>query len=142
MKKRFFTIMLLLVFLGSLTGIAQAISPATMAPIALVYVNLISSDDVTRFASTQLPVYALIEGGLLSAASQADQQKLRDAGLSFQVVDPDLRSGTYYLAEDKIRAALLLILPYMVGYYLRLPMVCCSAWTHCRLMRSPRRVPN
>jgi hypothetical protein len=101
MKKRFFTVMLLLVFLGSLTSNVQALSTASIDPIALVYVNLGSSNDVTRFTSTQLPIYAFIDGGLLSAANQSDQQKLRDASLNFQVVDPELQTGTYYLAETR-----------------------------------------
>ena len=101
MKNRFFSVIVLLVLLVSLTGNAQATPPTTMVPRALVLVNLSSPDDLTRFASTQLPMYAMLEGGLLTGADRTDQQSLDEAGLSFQVLDPDLRSGIYYLAESR-----------------------------------------
>src|SRR4030066_962219 len=101
MKNRFFSVIVLLVLLVSLTGNAQATPPTTMVPRALVLVNLSSSDDLTRFASTQLPMYAMLEGGLLTGADRTDQQSLDEAGLSFQVLDPDLRSGNYSLAESR-----------------------------------------
>jgi PKD repeat protein len=101
MKNRFFTVILLLVLLVTLTGNAQATSPASTDRQALVYVNLESSDDLNRFASTQLPMYAMLDGGLLTGANRAGQQTLLDVGLSYQVLDPDLRTGKYYLAETR-----------------------------------------
>ena len=101
MKNRFFSVIVLLVLLVSLTGNAQATPPTTLGPRALVLVNLSSPDDLTRFASTQLPMYAMLERGLLTGADRTDQQSLDEAGLSFQVLDPDLRSGIYYLAESR-----------------------------------------
>jgi len=95
MKNRFVTVFMLLVFLVSLTGNAQAITLDTQA---LVYVNLGSSAALSRFASTGLPMYAMLERGLLTGADDIEQQALQEAGLSFQVLDPDLHSGTYYLA--------------------------------------------
>ncbi|MFZ2096757.1 MAG: M28 family peptidase [Anaerolineales bacterium] len=99
MKKRSFTVIFLLVLLVTLTGNAQAVTPHSIDPLALVYVNLATSDDLTRFASTRLPLYTLLEGGLLTGSDQAGQQSLQEAGLSYQVLDPDLNGGTYYLAE-------------------------------------------
>jgi len=101
MKSRSFSVILLLVLLGTMTGNAQAISPTSPDQTALVYVYLGSSDDMSRFAFTQLPMYALLDGGLLTGTNRAGQQTLREAGLSFQVVDPDLRAATYYLAETR-----------------------------------------
>src|SRR4030066_2528876 len=101
MKNRFFTVILLLIFLVTLTGNAQATFPTPADPGALVYVNLGSSDDLTRFASTQLPMYAMLDGGLLTGTDQAGQRTLSAAGLTFRVVDPDLRSGSFYLAESR-----------------------------------------
>jgi hypothetical protein len=101
MKNRFFTVILLLVLLVTLTGNAQATSPISTDRQALVYVNLVTSDDLSRFATTQLPMYVRLDGGLLTGANRASQQTLLNAGLSFQVLDPDLQSGTYYLAEAR-----------------------------------------
>jgi hypothetical protein len=61
MKNRFITVMLLLVFLVTLTVNAQATSPASTDKPALVYVDLSSPDDLTRFALTQLPIYAMLD---------------------------------------------------------------------------------
>jgi PKD repeat protein len=99
MKNRSFTVIFLLVLLVSLTGNAQAVTSHSIDPQALLYVNLATSDDLARFASTQLPLYALLEGGLLTGADLAGQQSLQEAGLSYQVLDPDLNGGPYYLAE-------------------------------------------
>jgi len=101
MKNRFFTVMLLLVFLVTLTGYAQATSPIETDKPALVYVDLRTSDDLNRFASTHLPMYTFLNGGLLTGADRAGQQRLQEAGLSFKVIDPDLRSGSYYQAETR-----------------------------------------
>ena len=101
MKNRFFTVILLLIFLVTLTGNAQATFPTPADPGALVYVNLGSSDDLTRFASTQLPMYAMLDGGLLTGTDQVGQRTLSAAGLTFRVVDPELHTGSYYLAESR-----------------------------------------
>ncbi len=85
----------------SLTSNAQATPPTATDKPALLYVVLNTSGDLNRFASSQLPLYATLEGGLLTGANQAGQQDLVDAGLSFQVLDPDLRSGTYYLVKTR-----------------------------------------
>ena len=97
MLNRFFTASLLLVLLVSLPGIAQALPLVEKVQPALVYVNLSGSDDMSRFASTQLPMYAVLERGLLTGADQAGQQTLLQAGLNIQVLDTDLNSGAYYL---------------------------------------------
>jgi hypothetical protein len=97
-KNRLLPVMLLLVLFVFLTSNAQAITPLSATQTDLVYVNLVTSDDLSHFASTQLPLFSLLEGGLLTGADQVGQQSLQEAGLSFQVIDPDLRSGTYYLA--------------------------------------------
>ncbi len=99
MKNRFITVSLLLVLLASLTGIAQATSSPAKGGPALVYVATGTSDDLTRFASTHLPLYAQLEHGLLTAADPLGQQALHAAGLSIQVLDSALRPGMYYLAN-------------------------------------------
>ena len=99
MKNRLVTVMVLLVLLVTLAGNAQAKPLATLDKPSLVYVNLSHPDDLSRFAGTQLPLYAILEQGLLTAASTAGQQDLRAAGLTIQVLDEDLFSGAYYLAE-------------------------------------------
>ena len=101
MKNRLFTVILLLFLLVTLTGNAQAISTSSPDPKALVYVKLGPNGDMSRFAATQLPMYALLEDGLLTGADKKGQQAMLEAGLSFQVVDPDLQSGTFYLAETR-----------------------------------------
>jgi hypothetical protein len=101
MKNRVFSVIFFLILLVSLTGNAQATPPAIGNPPALVYVELYRPDDLSRFASSQLPVYASLDGGLLTGANQAGQQSLVTAGLSFQVLDPDMTSGTYYLAKTR-----------------------------------------
>jgi PKD repeat protein len=101
MKNRFITIMLLLVFLVTLTGNAQAIAPASTDKPALVYVDLSAPGDLSRFTFTHLPMFSMLDGGLLTGANRAGQQSLQEAGLSFQVLDPDLHSGSYYQAETR-----------------------------------------
>jgi PKD repeat protein len=99
MNNRIFSVMLLLVLLVSLTGNAQAITPQAQGQPSLVYVRLGSVDDLTRFATTQLPMYARLAHGLLTGAGQAGQKALQDAGLTIQVLDRNLASGTYYLVS-------------------------------------------
>lgn len=101
MKSRFFSVILLMVLLVTLTGNAQATPPARTIQPALVYVGLNTSDDLTRFASTGLAMVARLDGGLLALANQAGQQSLQEAGLSYQVLDPDPHPGTYYLATTR-----------------------------------------
>jgi PKD repeat protein len=101
MKNRILSTILLLVLLVSLTGNAQAISPAMPDRTALVYVTVGSPDDLSGFASTGLPMYTQLDGALLTGADRAGQQALTAIGLNFQVIDPDLRAGTYYLAETR-----------------------------------------
>jgi hypothetical protein len=102
MKIRFITVILLLVLLVILTGSAQATSPTSTHQPALVYVDLSAPDDVSRFTSTKLPIYTLLNVGLLTGADLAGQQSLKEAGLTIQVLDPDLHSGSYYLAETRL----------------------------------------
>src|SRR4030042_1173924 len=101
MKNRFFSVMILLVLLVTLTVNAQAISISPPDQRALVYVILDSSDDLNRFASTQLPMYTMLDGGLLTGADLKDQQSLSEVGLRFQVVDSNLHTGVYYLVETR-----------------------------------------
>ena len=98
MKNRIVSVMLLLVLLVSLTSTAQAISPRVQDQAALVYVRLGTADDLTRFATTRLPLFARLAHGLLTGADQAGQQALQESGLAIQVLDPDLASNAYYLA--------------------------------------------
>ena len=99
MKSRSFSVILLLVLLGTMTGNAQANSPISPDQMALVYVYLDSSGDMNSFASTQLPMYDMLDGGLLTGTNRAGQQTLQEAGLSFKMLDNDVSTGTYYLAE-------------------------------------------
>ncbi len=101
MKNRFITVMLLLVLLVTLTGNAQATSPSLPDQPALVYVELNAQDDLSRFASTQLPLYAMLDNGLLTGADQAGQRSIQAAGLSLQVLDTNIRSASYYQAETR-----------------------------------------
>ena len=101
MKNRFITVMLLLVLLVTLTGNAQATSPTLSDQTALVYVELNAQDDLSRFASTHLPLYAMLDRGLLTGADRAGQASLLKAGLSLQVLDTNIRSGSYYQAETR-----------------------------------------
>ncbi len=99
MKKRLLNVSLLFVLLVTLSGNAQAKTITPTDQLSLVYVELGSSDDITRFVTTHLPMVALLEHGLLTIASLTGQEALQEAGLNIQVLDPDLRSGSYYLAE-------------------------------------------
>lgn len=101
MKKRFITVILLLVLLVTLTNNVQATPSLRSDPKALVYVQLASSDGMRRFTATSLPIFAEIDGGLLTGANTAGQETLIRAGLSIQVLDPVLGSGAYYLAESQ-----------------------------------------
>jgi hypothetical protein len=91
----------MLVLLVILTGNARATSPISPDQPSLIFVNLDSPDELRRFATTQLPMYEQLDGGLLTGADQLGQQVIRDVGLRFLVLDTDLRSGTYYLAETR-----------------------------------------
>jgi hypothetical protein len=99
MKNRIFTIVMLLAMLATFAGSAKATSTASPDPSSLVYIQIGSPDDLTRFASTGLPLYAWLEQGLLAGANRAGQGTLAKAGLSFEVLDPDTDSASYYLAQ-------------------------------------------
>jgi hypothetical protein len=99
MKNRFFTVIVLLMLLVTLTSNAQATTQSIPAQPALVYVNLQKPDDINRFAATRLPIYAMLDGGLLTGADQKGQSLLDKSGLSYQVLDPVLGSGFYYTAQ-------------------------------------------
>ncbi len=101
MKNRLFTMLMLLVLLVALGSNAQAASIPPSDQPALVYVDLGGSDALNRFASTRLPLYTMLEGGLLTGANQAGQQAIKQAGLSYRVLDPSIGSGSYYLAETR-----------------------------------------
>lgn len=101
MKNRFITMLLLLVLMVILTGNAQATPSTSTDQSSLVYVEIHTQDDLTRFASTRLPMYAMLDGGLLSGADRAGQATLQASGLSLQVLDTNIRSGTYYQAETR-----------------------------------------
>ncbi len=101
MKNRVFSVILFLVLLVSLTGNVQATSPTSSNQTALVYVAINDQDDLSRFASTHLLLYAMLDGGLLTSADLADQRSLRVAGLSYQVLDTNINSGSYYQAETR-----------------------------------------
>ena len=101
MKSRFFTILMLLVLLVSIGGSAQAASVPPADRRALVYVELGVADDLSRFASTQLPMYSMLEGGLLTGADQRGLVSIKQAGLNYQLLDPALGSGSYYWAETR-----------------------------------------
>ena len=99
MKNRCFITIMLLALLFTLTGNVNA---STLAgPTSLVFVGLASGEDWDRFSSTGLPMYAQLDGGLLSGANSSGQAALRQAGLSYRVLEADLRSGSYYLAESR-----------------------------------------
>ena len=100
MKKRFITVTLLLVLLVTLTSNVQATPSISFDQRALIYVEIDSSDEMSRFASTGLPVYAEMDGGLLTGAETTGQETLIRAGFSIRVLDPALGSVTYYLAES------------------------------------------
>jgi hypothetical protein len=99
MKKRLFSVVSLLVLLVALTGNSQAGTYHADGQISLVYVTIGNSDDLSRFALTHLPLFATLEGGLLTSVDQTGQQSLMSAGLNYQVVDPYLHNENYYLAS-------------------------------------------
>ncbi len=99
MKNRLFIVMLLAVLLVSFTGNASATSALPYNPTALVFISITSGDDLARFAQANLPMFTRLDGGLLAGADKNGQQALAGAGLTYQVLDPDLSSGTYYLAQ-------------------------------------------
>jgi PKD repeat protein len=101
MKKRFITVILLLVLLVTLTSNVQATPSLSFDQRALVYVELDSSDEMSHFTSTGLPVYAEMDGGLLTGADTTGQETLIGAGFSIRVLDPAVGSGSYYLAENQ-----------------------------------------
>ena len=88
MKNRLFTVILLMVLMVTLTSNAQATSTATADPKALVYVKLNSTNDVSAFTSTQLPIYTRLDGGVLTGADRNGQQALQEAGLELSGARP------------------------------------------------------
>jgi hypothetical protein len=98
--KRIFTLTLFLGLLISANGIARATSRISTDRPALVFLKVTSPDDIAYFTAIRLPVYAVLDGGLLTGADRAGQKALDNAGLSYQVLDPDLRPGSYYLAQS------------------------------------------
>ncbi len=101
MKNRLFTVIFLMVFMVTLPSNAQATSTATADLKALVYVKLNSTNEVSAFSSTRLPIYTRLDGGVLTGADPNGQQALQEAGLRFLVLDPVLGSGSYYLAATR-----------------------------------------
>jgi hypothetical protein len=101
MKKRLFSVVSSLVLLVTLTGNAQATTPQADRQISLVYVSIGNSDDLSLFALTHLPLFAMLEGGLLTSADQIGQQSLMSVGLKYQVLDPYLHNENYYLASSR-----------------------------------------
>ncbi len=99
MKNRFFIVAVLIILLVSLAGNAQAKPTRSSTGSALVFVKIPGSGGFQRFAGTGLPLYATLEGGVLTTADPAVLRRLTQAGLEFQVVDPQLGSGAYYLAQ-------------------------------------------
>jgi hypothetical protein len=98
MKNRVVSVLMLLVLLVTLTATAQASPVISGDQPALVYVQISAADDMTRFASTGLDLFAMLDGGLLTGADQAGQDDLKAAGLTYQVIDSNLASGSYYQA--------------------------------------------
>ena len=135
MKNRVFTILLLLVFLVTLTGNAQATSPASTDKPSLVYVDISAPGDLNRFASTQLPMYTMLDGALLTGADQVGQQSLQQAGLTIQVLDDDMRAGSYYLAENKPSHPNPRFCCLWAGLAHNCQWSSYSPWIHRRLMR-------
>ncbi|NJD60137.1 MAG: M28 family peptidase [Anaerolineae bacterium] len=99
MRVRFLSAVVFLVLLVSLTGNARAITPQALTKLSLVYVELSTSDDIARFASTQLPMVAILEEGLLSTPDSSGLLALDKAGLNYQILDSDLKPGSYYQAQ-------------------------------------------
>ena len=100
MFNRLMRVFLLLALLVSTLG---QVGVGTAAPAedvtALLAVTQSGPAALEAFAATGLPRYAwLPDGGLLTGADLTGQERLAQAGLAFVVLDPDLRSGSYYLA--------------------------------------------
>jgi hypothetical protein len=91
---KFFSLMLLI----SLLVGGLLVDPTAAGPLALVAVAVPSSDALPRFQSTGLPAYALLDGYILAGVDSAGQSVLRDAGLTFQILDAELSRG-YYIAS-------------------------------------------
>ncbi len=100
MKNRIFIVAVVLVLLVSLAGNAQAHTSQAPSETALVFVKVAGPESWQRFAGTGLPLFATLEGGVLTGANAAGQLKLQQEGLRYQVVDPVLGSGAYYLAQS------------------------------------------
>ncbi len=98
MINRCLSVGLLLILLVSLPSNALARTTTSPDPTALVFVDLTQAGTLGRFAATNLPMFAMLDGGLLSAADSDGKLTLQAAGLAYTVLDPDLGSGTYYLA--------------------------------------------
>jgi hypothetical protein len=97
MKNRIFTIVMLLAMLCPSPALPRHLDAyLTKVP---RHIQIGSPDDLTRFASTGSPLYAMLEQGLLAGANRAGQGTLAKAGLSFEVLDPDTDSASYYLAQ-------------------------------------------
>jgi hypothetical protein len=101
LQNLFISVVMLMVLLVSSTGNTQATPQTSLDPKALVYVTIDSPDDLNRFTSTHLPMYTQLDSGLLTGANFKDQLLLKDASLDFQVLDADVRTGTYFLAENR-----------------------------------------
>ncbi len=99
MNNRLVAVLLLSILLVSLAGYTQANATNPIDQPALVFVKISSADDVAHFASTQLALYAQLDGGFITGAGAAGQKSLNTAGLAFTVLDPRLGSGSYYLAS-------------------------------------------
>jgi hypothetical protein len=100
MFNRLMRAFLLLALLVSSLGQAGVGTAAPAEDVtALLAVTLRGPTDRAAFNATGLPAYAMLpDGSLLSGADPAGQERLAQAGLEFVVLDPDLRSGRYFLA--------------------------------------------
>ena len=84
-----------------LVGSASLAAAAAPPPdSALVYVLLPSADALDRFEATGLPVFAQEEDAagayVLTGSDRDGLRRLTAAGLSHQVLDPDMAGATYY----------------------------------------------
>jgi len=101
--RRVLSFITLLAILSALAGTVLASPPPAQPPAtALAYVNVAIDQDLAAFRSTELPAYLPPWGGLsghiLTGADPSGQQALTQAGLTYQILDPDITEGTYYLA--------------------------------------------
>lgn len=102
MNNRILSYLLLLAFLTSLGGPAQAQIPKGGEGEALLAVEISGGDDLDRFEASGLPAYARLQGHqprdiLLTSASPDGQAALRLAGLAYQVLDAEMEGASYYL---------------------------------------------